>query len=408
MSAITEYTTPDLLALREVLEGQRAQRYDVVAPAAHVHADGGRVYLEADRLVVEGGPNDGHVFDQPRYDLTKVAIDGFAEKLNVPRSYLHRLATEHVELFDQNVNGWLQHDSKMGNKYLVRILRDAATGEGVVRSFLTNGYRLIENLDVLTAAVEGMNLSGKLGNIVIRRCDLTERKMYVNIYSPDAAVAAPRLLDGYRGPWHVESLAKRRVITPDQVSEYAGQGMLPTDSAPLIFGGLVLSNSDVGCGAFSLSGQLMVLRCGNGMTSPAGKLRKTHVGDRHDVGEIDWATDTQEARLTEIKLMTRDSVKAFLSPAWVARQVAELEESAGVAVTQPEETIKAVTKKLNYSEDTTADVFAHFIAGGQLTAGGVMAAVTSAAQTVRNGDDAAQMEADAFRALDLAAAHATA
>lgn len=406
MSTITEYTGADIMQLREVLEGQRAQRYDVVAPAAHIHAEGGRVYLEADRLTVTGGPEDGRVIESPRYDLTTVAVEGIGDKLNIPRAYIQRLAAEHPDLFDQNVNGWLRHDSKMDNKYMVRILRDAATGDGVVRAFLTNGFKPIDNIDVLTAAVQGMNESGLLGKLTIRRCDLTDRRMYVSVYSRDAAVRAERLLDGYRGPWDVSSLAQRRIITPDQVQDFAGQGMLPEGTEPLIFGGMVLSNSDVGCGAFSLSGQLMVLRCGNGMTSPAGKVRKPHIGERHESGVIDWSARTQEAMLKVITEQTRDAVRTFLSPEWVARQIAEMEEQAGVRITKPRETIEVVTKKLNYSAAVTEDVFAHFLAGGQITAGGVMAAVTSVAQTVRNGDDAAAMEADAFRALELAAAAA--
>jgi len=46
----------------------------------------------------------------------------------------------------------------------------------------------------------------------------------------------------------------------------------------------------------------------------------------------------------------------------------------------------------------------HFIRGGDLTAGGVMHAVTSAAQIQDDADTAHEMESSALRALDLAAA----
>jgi hypothetical protein len=48
-------------------------------------------------------------------------------------------------------------------------------------------------------------------------------------------------------------------------------------------------------------------------------------------------------------------------------------------------------------------ILAHFIRGGQLTAGGVMQAVTSVAQTLDDGDTAHDLEAQALRAMDLAA-----
>jgi hypothetical protein len=47
---------------------------------------------------------------------------------------------------------------------------------------------------------------------------------------------------------------------------------------------------------------------------------------------------------------------------------------------------------------------AHFIRGGDLTAGGVMHAVTSAAQLMPDADTAHEMEAAGMRALALAAA----
>ena len=46
----------------------------------------------------------------------------------------------------------------------------------------------------------------------------------------------------------------------------------------------------------------------------------------------------------------------------------------------------------------------HFIRGGDVTAGGVMHAVTSVAQTLPDADTAHDMESLALRALDIAAA----
>ncbi|HEX9357029.1 MAG TPA: hypothetical protein VF933_24835 [Streptosporangiaceae bacterium] len=46
----------------------------------------------------------------------------------------------------------------------------------------------------------------------------------------------------------------------------------------------------------------------------------------------------------------------------------------------------------------------HFIRGGDVTAGGVMHAVTSVAQTLEDADAAHEMESLALRSLELAAA----
>ena len=47
---------------------------------------------------------------------------------------------------------------------------------------------------------------------------------------------------------------------------------------------------------------------------------------------------------------------------------------------------------------------AHFIRGGDLTAGGILHAVTSAAQAQADADTAHEMEAAGLRALEIAAA----
>ena len=59
-------------------------------------------------------------------------------------------------------------------------------------------------------------------------------------------------------------------------------------------------------------------------------------------------------------------------------------------------------KTAKFSDEVTDSILAHFIRGGQLTAGGVMQAVTSVAQTLDDAD-AADLEAQALRVMDLAA-----
>jgi hypothetical protein len=72
-------------------------------------------------------------------------------------------------------------------------------------------------------------------------------------------------------------------------------------------------------------------------------------------------------------------------------------------VADPEETVWTVSQRLRFTDDQAHDILAHFIRGGDLTAGGVMHAVTSLAQTLEDADTAHEMESLALRALELAA-----
>ena len=403
----TTIRNADTADMVSVLRTQRAARHDLVVPAAAITAQDGHLTVAGDRQGIIDETGVANI--QPLYRPTDVAEDGISSKLGIQRAYLRRLRAEHVELWDANVNGWLRHDSLADRKLLVRTFRDDNDGSGgVARAVLTDGYKPIENLDVLVAALEGIRESG--ATVDIDRCDLSERRMYVTVHSPEVAVMAPRLLDGYRGPWHVDGLAAQRVTRNDRgdvgamldLARREGMGYEP-GTEPVVFAGFELRNSDVGCGAFELAPKLQVKVCRNGLTMDVGRMRKVHLGARLDEGAIDWSSRTTDAQLALITSQTKDAVTTFLSEGHVADLVRTLEERAGVAVTEPTETIKTVTKRLAYDDEIADRVLAHFIAGGQSTAGGVMQAVTSVAQTVADADRAAAMEGDALRALELAA-----
>ena len=73
-------------------------------------------------------------------------------------------------------------------------------------------------------------------------------------------------------------------------------------------------------------------------------------------------------------------------------------------MTDPQEAIRVVSQRLRFTDAQQADILSYFIRGGDVTAGGVMHAVTAAAQAQDDADAAHEMESAALRALDIAAA----
>ncbi|MFI6485071.1 DUF932 domain-containing protein [Nonomuraea sp. NPDC050663] len=358
--------------LVDLLRAQRARQIDLVLPASHIHAQHGQLILPFDApLLTPDGVSQSGMF-RP----TAVCDDGLAEKLKIPRTYLRRLREERLALYDANLNGWLADDPR---RFLIRTLR-GEDGNGVARALLSDSYRIIDNLDVLTSILDGIRTAEVPVNIA--GCDLTERRMYVRIACEQIAVHAPRLMSGYRSPFTgAEGTAN-----------------------PLVFAGFVVSNSETGCGAFSVTPRLIFSVCDNGATFTADALRNVHLGGRLDEGQIQWSHDTQRKNLELIAAKTRDAVTTFLSRSYVEAKITEMEQQAGALATHAPATIERVAKKLAYSQETQDEILAHFIRGGQLTAGGVMHAVTSVAQTLPNPDARYAMEADALQALQLAAA----
>jgi hypothetical protein len=385
-----------LMDLSAILRTQQDAKRDVVASATALSMRGGllRVGRGADRMVVRP---------------TAVMDEGLADKMGVPLAYVRRLRAERPDLLDANVNGWLR--GWEGGRYrrnaepvaepdrrnfLVRTF--AGEPEGYGRAFLSDGFRIVDHLDVLTAALEGVRGAGVA--VEVDRCDLSERRMQVRLVCPEIEALAPVLLQGYRSPF--DHGAERLTAWGDE-TRAAAHGWLRPQDRPVVFAGLVIRNSETGGGAYTLAPSLTVLACTNGLTFTGEALRAVHLGARMDEGLIQWSAETQEANVDLVRRMTVDAVRTFLTPEYVIRKVAEMEEQAGAPVRDPEATVRAVTKGLRLSEERTIDVLTHFILGGQMTAGGVMQAVTSVAQTVADPDEAADLEDMGPRALALAA-----
>ncbi|MFI7033589.1 DUF932 domain-containing protein [Microbispora rosea] len=366
-----------LAELHALLRDQHARKVDVPVTAAQIRASGTHLQLiDTPPVLSEAGVSDSTGLYLP----TEICDQGLADKLGIPLPYLRRLRAHQPALYEANVNTWLRSDDR---RFLLRSLRGTGDAPGVARAFLSDRYKIIDNLDVLMAALDGVRLAGV--DIDIDGCDLTERRMYVRVVCEQVAALAPELLKNYRSPF---------------------TGAAGADN-PLVFAGFVISNSETGCGAFTITPRLLVQVCRNGMTITADAHRHVHLGGRlDDGGAVRWSSDTQDKNLQLITAQTRDAITTFLDTDYLTTKIRELTAAAGAEIADPDKTIQAVTSKLRFTEDQQREILRHFIRGGDLTAGGVMHAVTSVAQTLDDADTAHEMEAQAMRVLHLAAAGA--
>lgn len=431
MSVVQEARNASLSDLRDLLVEQHARKVDIVAPASKIEMKGGILHVEgAEQILSE----DGVTATDGRYRPTEVCDEGLSDKMGIPLPYVRKMRVERPDLLDANVNGWLhgqvrvsvpQHDCEeprplMRTKalqaapaddrsFLLRCFRpDDGEREGIGRAFLSDRYATIDSLDVLTAALDGVRQAGV--SIQIDGCDLTERRMYVRISAPEISALAPVLLSGYRNPFsdpgverainHGWDLERAR-----EAAAREGKGYTEDEGGePIVFAGFVLSNSEVGGGAFSITPRLLVKVCKNGLVITKDALRAVHLGGRLEEGVIRWSDETQAKNIELVTAKTRDAVATFLDVDYMKKAITEVEVLAGAKVSDPEKVVKDVGKRLTFDQATIDGVLEHFIRGGQMTAGGVLQAVTSFAQTVENADKASDIEGQALRALEMAAA----
>lgn len=433
-SSLTEARNAGLEDILEILQEQRARRLDVVVRHNMIDASGGRILIRAGDST-QWVSEDGVTSAAGVYRPTAVGDEGLAQLLDVDGGFLkklRRLDPARTDMWDAIVGGFLHGGSETidgedrnyppyDGAILLRLLKGDESADGVLRAALSPRYKIIDNLDVLLAVMDGLRKAGV--QAIPDVSDLTERRMHVRFSVPGIAAYAPQLLEGYRSPFDgpggiqragngdrpgmklqaghfgagPEALARALAAAKREGQDY------PAGQEPVVFAGLKVTNSDVGEGARSIAPEIVVQICGNRLTLTASADRAVHLGSLKDNGVVQWSAETMEKELQLITSQAADAVQTFLTPEWFFGKVQEIEALAGAPVAKPEEVIKDVSKAAKFTQAETDDILAHFLRGGAYTAGGVANAVTSVSQTLENADRAAELDAKAVPVMEHAA-----
>jgi hypothetical protein len=375
-------TLQDLAA---TLKEQADARFDVVAHSGNLSFRGGNLIIQgADAVITEEGVTSVETHLRP----TDIFDEGVSNRLDIPRKYLRKmrdlgkaaLAGEQpdsaiADLLDHNVNVWLSGSDK---QWFIRGFKADDASEGIARAFLSDRFNVIDNYDVLLSVLSGVKEAGL--EVDITTCDLSERRMRVRITAPEIRALAPTLLRNYRSPFTGQSGAEN----------------------PVVFAGIDIGNSETGGGAFTITPVITALVCKNGMTITKEALRKVHLGSRMDEGVIRWSEQTKQANVDLVKAQTADAVRTFLDVEYVSAKIAEMEAKATCEVGEPTKVIEKVSRQFSFTEEESEGILGHFIRGGDVSAGGVLHAITSFAQVVADPDRAQDIEATALDALDFA------
>lgn len=380
----------DFETLLATLDEQQERKVDVITPATNLCFSKGNLRVRRDDLAQP--TLDGVTSPVQEFVPNEVFDGGLADRLGGPvtATYLRKLREQGwTDIIDGTLNAlihgkrharpsdgtqptgeWLREPQT--KSVLVRALKDAdGSPVGTARALLSNAYKIVDHVDTLRAAMQGMRAAG-LGAQHVTSCDLTNRRMYVTIEVPEIRAQAATLLKDY-------------------VSPFTGQRGADN---PIVHAGFVLGNSETGDGTFFLYPRIVAEVCTNGMTikKDVGALVQRHLGARLDDGVVDYSDETRRANRQLIMSMAQDTVRTFLTEDYLNTVLRKLEEKAGEPVAKPEAAIKEVTRKLEIPA-LYDDVLSHFIKGADLSRGGVMHAVTAAAQSADiDADTAFKME----------------
>ena len=289
------------------------------------------------------------------FGMTELARRQLADKLKIPFAYFERMRSDQPALLDRNVNTWLQTEDER------RMLR---TLDGDVRAVLSDRYRRLDNADL---AEHLLPILHQLPGARFESLELTDTRMYL------------------------------KVVTPS-VTEEIGPG-------DVVQAGVVISNSEVGQGTLSVQPLVYRLVCRNGLIAQDHALRKTHVGrsvQGEEGGLTVYRDDTLAADDRAFFLKVRDVVAAAVSEATFGPLVAKMRQTRGIRLAgDPVRSVEVLGTRFNLNDQERTGVLRHLIEGGELSAYGLVNAVTHYSQEVENYDRATDLELLGGRMIDL-------
>lgn len=373
--------------LVDELDQQQERKVDMVVPASKLWSNNGNVVVAGGRpeVIDENGVTPaGNLFLTP----SAVFDTGMVSKLSetgrpVGRAFVRGLRqTGRVDLVDSIYNGLL-HGNKALNvegdprSFFLRSFSGKDPEHyGYARALLSDKYRPLDNWDVLMTVVKGLKEAG-FGGHVVRQADLTDDKMYVRVSVPEITALAPGLLHGYTSPYG---------------------GARGADN-PVVEAGLVITNSETGGGAFTITPELVIKICTNGMTIKKDMRRKTHLGSKLDEGLMQISQRTLDANKELVASQTIDAINTFLNPEYLNRVLRQIESGSDEKIADVEKAIETVVSRPAFSKADAKGLLASFMDGGDRTRGGMVNAITAYSQSVEDADRAYEMDADALSAV---------
>jgi hypothetical protein len=268
--------------------------------------------------------------------------------------YYDKMRDDSPELLVDNVNHWLHKDSgKQVNRMVRTIERD---GTQVARAFLSDRYLRLDNEHVAETSLEALQSVPEL-NIV--SCDVTDKKLYIKAVFPRT---------------------QQDVKIGDSVQS-----------------GVIISNSEIGAGAFKVEPFWYRLWCLNGCANmiKAAGLNRRHLGGKvqSDQAGIVYQQDTIEAAAAAALLECRDAVTTFADPEYFAKQVELIRATTETEkVVSPVQAVEVLGKALGLGKREGESILERFIKGQDYTQYGMLNAVTNLANDVDDYDRATEIE----------------
>lgn len=323
------------------LKSQQARKKDLIVPAVQMSL------LEDGETFQVSNEAKG---EMELFEMSSLAHRQIASALNIPAKYYDFMASQKPDLLAENVNAWL---CERDNSYMLRSFADPMGS--VLRAFLSDKYRRIDNLEIALAVLP---LFAGRSDYEIVSTEITERRFYLKI---------------------INHRLEKEIVPGDYVQA-----------------GVVISNSEVGLGAVSVQPLLYRLVCTNGMVVNDFGERKNHIGRATRALEESYqiySDETIEAEDKAFLLKLRDTTMAAIDESRFGMVVGKLQEAVGVPIKgRVQDVIQLTGKSFDLNQGEQDSILNYLIQGGDLTKYGLSNAITRASQDILSYDRATELE----------------
>lgn len=363
--------------LAQDVKSQAERRDDLVVDTRDL------IMLNGAELSIPAVGETGFGADRTEYAVSEIAHRQIGERLGIPARFYDRLrkpdskldeeARETLKrLLDTNVNTLFKQAPE---RRLVRTFKGRTVSDGlgneaetspVARAFLSDRYRPLDNDDLMAAVVP---ILGEMGGTVIS-CNVSDTRLYLKVV--------------------VESVQGE--VTGGPGHEIRGNGGEP------VCAGLVIRNSEVGHGSLQIVPMIYTYVCTNGMTvgwATEGANRYAHLGRRIEADARGRYSD-ETVKLDDEAFFAKvaEDVKAACDETTFNAILVSMNEAAAAKpIANVKAAVERVAEKHALGEGEQDSILTHLAAGGDLSAWGLISAVTRTAQDSESYERASELEA---------------
>ncbi|MGI0151016.1 MAG: hypothetical protein ACREC5_03655, partial [Thermoplasmata archaeon] len=292
------------------------------------------------------------------YPATHHAHTQIAEKAGIPGRFYDRLRQDFPALLAANVNGLLPAGA---DRRLIRV------ADGKVRALLSDRYRSLDSYDLALRVAD----RAIANNAQVLDASLTETRMSIRVTLPQYREKVGEMTAAIRAAYSGRAHG----------ADMAGAGELDAD---YVVPGLVVSNSDVGAGAFRVEPYVYRLVCMNGAIGEYS-LKQIHVGERLELGEIVYSDRTRAIQDEALWARVGDVIDSTFNPDTFRAMLDQMRAAKSEQLPGVEAVVDVVARDLGLSADRRAMLLSYFAIEGP-TVYGLVQGVTAIAQHEAGAD----------------------